>query len=97
MTLLLFYFSAECAMVWAFCLYAAASIPKRAPMVILLPSLWALQWLKSIPFLRYYNVFHISQCEGLKARHTAPLPGTVNASKNAETIIGDYHQCKHFL
>ena len=46
--------------------------------------------MKSIPFLRYYNVFHISQCEGLKARHTAPLPGTVNASKNAEAIIGDY-------
>ena len=46
--------------------------------------------MKSIPFLRYYNVFHISQCEGLKARHTAPLPKTASASQKAETIIGDY-------
>ena len=46
--------------------------------------------MKSIPFLRYYNVFHISQCEGLKARHTAPLPKTASASLKAETIIGDY-------
>ena len=24
---------------------------------------------KQIPFLRYYNVFHINQCEGIAARH----------------------------
>ena len=27
---------------------------------------------KEIPLLRYYNVFHIDQCEGLKAKHTKP-------------------------
>ena len=25
---------------------------------------------KEIPFLRYYNVFHIDQCEGITAKHT---------------------------
>ena len=45
---------------------------------------------KEIPFLRYYNVFHIDQCEGLKARHAEPLPQTVNADQKAESIICDY-------
>ena len=45
---------------------------------------------KEIPFLRYYNVFHIDQCEGLKARHAAPLPQTANADQKAEAIICDY-------
>ena len=27
-----------------------------------------------IPFLRYYNVFHVDQCEGIKARFAAQLP-----------------------
>ena len=42
---------------------------------------------KEIPFLRYYNVFHIDQCEGLRAKHTKPLPNTANADTNADTII----------
>jgi len=45
---------------------------------------------KEIPFLRYYNVFHIDQCEGLKVRHTKPLPQTANADQTAETIICEY-------
>ena len=45
---------------------------------------------KEIPFLRYYNVFHIDQCEGLKPRHAEPLPQTANADQKAETIICDY-------
>ncbi|MBE5766796.1 MAG: DUF1738 domain-containing protein [Clostridiales bacterium] len=45
---------------------------------------------KQIPFLRYYNVFHIDQCEGLRAKHTKPLPQTANADTNADTIIADY-------
>lgn len=28
---------------------------------------------KEIPFLRYYNVFHIDQCEGISAKHTKTL------------------------
>ena len=45
---------------------------------------------KEIPFLRYYSVFHIDQCEGLKAKHSKPLPQTANADQKAESIICDY-------
>jgi len=45
---------------------------------------------KEIPFLRYYNVFHIDQCEGLKARHVEPLPQIVNPDQQAEDIIRNY-------
>ena len=45
---------------------------------------------KEIPFLRYYNVFHIDQCEGLKPRHVEPLPQTANADQKAENIICGY-------
>ena len=45
---------------------------------------------KEIPFLRYYNVFHIDQCEGLKAKHFPTLPQTANADQKAEAIICDY-------
>ena len=45
---------------------------------------------KEIPFLRYYNVFHIDQCEGLKPKHMKPLPQTINADQKAEDIICGY-------
>ena len=45
---------------------------------------------KEIPFLRYYNVFHIDQCEGLKPKHTKPLPQTIDADQTAEAIICGY-------
>ena len=45
---------------------------------------------KSVPFLRYYNVFHIDQCEGIAAKHVQPLPQTANADEAAEAIICDY-------
>ena len=45
---------------------------------------------KEIPFLRYYNVFHIDQCEGLRAKHTKPLPNKANTDTNVDRIIADY-------
>ena len=45
---------------------------------------------KQVPFLRYYNVFHIDQCEGLKAKHRQELPHTANANEAADSIIYDY-------
>ena len=45
---------------------------------------------KQIPFLRYYNVFHLSQVEGIKARFAANLPHSANADQTAEAIIADY-------
>jgi antirestriction protein ArdC len=45
---------------------------------------------KQVPFLRYFNVFHIDQCEGLKAKHQQELPNTANADEAADDIIRDY-------
>lgn len=45
---------------------------------------------KKIPFLRYFNVFHIDQTEGIKPRHAAPLPNTAHPDKAAEAITSDY-------
>ncbi len=45
---------------------------------------------KEVPFLRYYNVFHIDQCEGLKARYAETLPTTADPNENAEVFINDY-------
>ena len=45
---------------------------------------------KQIPFLRYYNVFHVDQCEGIKARFAAQLPHSADADATAEAIIADY-------
>ena len=45
---------------------------------------------KEVPFLRYYNVFHIDQCEGLTARYDEPLPRTADPYEKAEAFIADY-------
>lgn len=47
---------------------------------------------REIPFLRYFNVFHIDQCEGITAKHsTAPeLPGIAEPDAAAEKLIADY-------
>ncbi len=43
-----------------------------------------------IPFLKYYNVFHISQCEGIRAKYSQELTETANADETAENVIADY-------
>ncbi len=48
---------------------------------------------KEIPFLRYFDVFHIDQCEGLSPRHIVENTLPVNpadANDAAEDIIADY-------
>lgn len=45
---------------------------------------------KEIPLLRYYNVFHIDQCEGLEAKHGKPLPQGVEPNEAAQAIIDAY-------
>lgn len=47
---------------------------------------------KEVPFLRYYNVFHIDQCEGITAKHTQEntFPGGASTVENAQNIIFDY-------
>lgn len=46
---------------------------------------------KSIPFLRYYSVFHIAQCEGLTAKYTQNAPANpATADEAADKVIVDY-------
>ena len=48
---------------------------------------------KDVPFLRYFNVFHIDQCEGITARYAvaSALPvSPAEANVAAEDIIVDY-------
>ena len=43
-----------------------------------------------VPFLRYYNVFHIDQCEGLTAKYLSELPDAVSPDKTADAVIARY-------
>lgn len=45
---------------------------------------------KTVPLLRYFNVFHIDQCEGIKAKHTKESPNKVDPNEAAEKIVADY-------
>ena len=45
---------------------------------------------KQVPFLRYYNVFHISQCENIRAKYQQTNPDPAKADEAAEAIITDY-------
>lgn len=46
--------------------------------------------IRQVPFLRYYSVFHIDQCEGIVAKHTQTNPNPVNPDEAAESIISKY-------
>ena len=47
--------------------------------------------IKMIPVLRYYNVFHIEDCEGIKSKlHEKPVC-TLKPVEQAEKIINDYY------
>ena len=50
--------------------------------------------MESVPFLRYYNVFHIDQCEGIQPRFAEdPTPGGhLSPDAAAEQIVSDYVQ-----
>ena len=47
---------------------------------------------KEVPFLRYYNVFHIDQCEGITAKHVTEttFPDGAEPLEAAQEIIYDY-------
>ena len=47
---------------------------------------------KEVPFLRYFNVFHIDQCEGIAAKHTTEtaFPAGAEPLEAAQEIIYDY-------
>lgn len=43
-----------------------------------------------VPYLRYYSVFHLSQCEGISAKYMQELTKTASADESAESIIAEY-------
>ena len=45
---------------------------------------------KMIPLLRYYNVFHIDQCEGIEAKYTPEDLKPANPIEEAESILTEY-------
>lgn len=47
---------------------------------------------KQIPLLKYYSVFHISQCQGMKPRFASSVPvhSDLQPDKRAEQILNDY-------
>lgn len=47
---------------------------------------------REVPFLRYYNVFHIDQCEGINAKFTTEtsFPDSAAIAEAAQEIIHDY-------
>ena len=50
---------------------------------------------KEVPFLRYFSVFHVDQCEGISPRFRASEPLIITpaqANDAAEDIIADYLQ-----
>lgn len=47
---------------------------------------------RQVPYLRYYSVFHIDQCEGIIAKHAAMAGSSVEADAAAEAIITEYVQ-----
>ncbi len=47
---------------------------------------------KTVPLLKYYSVFHISQCDGMKPRFASSVPvhSDLQPDKRAEQILQDY-------
>ena len=45
---------------------------------------------KEVPFLRYYNVFHVDQCEGITAKHATSIQTNIEPDAQAEQIIASY-------
>lgn len=45
---------------------------------------------KKIPYLKYYSVFHVDQCEGLKTKYQQQMPEVANADQAADAIISGY-------
>ncbi|MGN0772229.1 MAG: ArdC family protein [Candidatus Ventricola sp.] len=45
---------------------------------------------KKIPFLRYYNVFHLDDCDGLQPKHKTAAAQPLEPDVAADAIISDY-------
>lgn len=46
--------------------------------------------IKQFPILRYYNVFHISQCDGIEPKHKEAVFTPLDPIEEAERVLNDY-------
>lgn len=46
--------------------------------------------IKTVPVLRYYNVWHISQTEGIKAKYTELKPRDTKSDESADKVVANY-------
>lgn len=46
--------------------------------------------MQTIPFLNYYNVFHIRDCEGIESKREVELPNAAHPVESAEKVICGY-------
>lgn len=51
--------------------------------------------IKQIPLLRYYNIFHISQVDGVKELDKKELNDDIEPIEQAENVINDYKTREH--
>ena len=45
---------------------------------------------EQVPLLKYYNVFHITQCEGILPRFDKPVTHSTSPDEKAEAVVGGY-------
>ena len=50
---------------------------------------------KPVPFLRYFQVFHLDDCEGISPKWADKLPDVVNPSAHAEELLNGYIDREH--
>lgn len=50
---------------------------------------------KLVPMLRYYNVFHIDQCDGIEAKYKAAEIGRFDPIAEAQAIADEYSEREH--
>lgn len=43
-----------------------------------------------IPFLNYYNVFHINECEDVESKRKMEMPSVAHPIESAQQVIGNY-------
>lgn len=52
---------------------------------------------KRIPFLRYYNVWHIDQCEGITPKTDMTLNTEIGTDETADKLFTDYYEREGIL
>lgn len=55
------------------------------------------QKVQSIPYLKYYTVFEVGQCEGIKAKYKVEVNTGLKPDEKAEEIFTNYTEREHII